>query len=271
MGSWGPWPGQVALESSWKFAPHQEAGKGVEAQRHCRKVTDSAAIPRALQSWWKPRSCPERAPLLLPSPSPLPVSGRVGKYLILSLHKLGPGIQALNGVHGILQGHLPPVLTLRHAIPLLPPAARDQYSQGQRYRQGGPTLGVGLSLCHTQGLFLQGLGDGEQGVWGFASGTLSCTLYATGPVTQTAETARHGLLGWARAECVLSSTHTRWLCAHHPQLALHLLQSPPRSPGTAKSPLLCQEAFICSSSLPPSSRAAALPWPRWDMGSPTWV
>lgn len=266
MGSWGPWPGQVALESSWKLAPHQEAGKGVEAQRHCRKVTDSAAIPRALQSWWKPRSCPERAPLLLPSPSPLPVSGRVGKYLILSLHKLGPGIQALNGVHGILQGHLPPVLTLRHAVPLLPPAAGDQYSQGQRYRQGGPTLGVGLSLCYTQGL-----GDGEQGVWGFASGTLSCTLYATGPVTQTAETARHGLPGWARAECVLSSTHTRWLCAHHPQLALHLLQSPPRSPGTAKSPLLCQEAFICSSSLPPSSRAAALPWPRWDMGSPTWV
>lgn len=53
-------------------------------------------------------------------------------YLIFPLHKLGPGVQALDGVHSILSRHLPPVSALWHAIPLLPsPTAVDQEGQGQ--------------------------------------------------------------------------------------------------------------------------------------------
>lgn len=49
-----------------------------------------------------------------------------GLYLIFPLHKLGPGVQALDGVDSILGGHLSPVSALWHAIPLLPsPAAME--------------------------------------------------------------------------------------------------------------------------------------------------
>lgn len=44
-------------------------------------------------------------------------------YLVLALHRLGPGVQALDGVHSVLSGHLLPVSALWHAILLLPPPA----------------------------------------------------------------------------------------------------------------------------------------------------
>lgn len=135
MGSWGPWPDQAVLDLSFSVweaagspAPHPQ-GQGAEAPRYCRKVTDSAAIPRALQVWHKPRRPGE-------GPCPPPFSSSASQcmaksYLILPLHKLSPGVQALNGVHGALHGHLPPVLALWHAVSLLPPAAGVKDTEGQ--------------------------------------------------------------------------------------------------------------------------------------------
>lgn len=54
-----------------------------------------------------------------------------GRYLIFALHKLSPGVQALNGVHGILHGHLSPVLALWHVVSLLAPAAGDKDRKAQ--------------------------------------------------------------------------------------------------------------------------------------------
>lgn len=58
-----------------------------------------------------------------PLPSSSPASGAAGPYLILPFHTLCPGVQALNGVHSILRGHLPPVPALWHMVPLLSLAA----------------------------------------------------------------------------------------------------------------------------------------------------
>lgn len=96
-----------------------------------------------------------------PSPPPFsfPVSGMAGVYLILPLHKLGPGVQALDGVHGILGGHLSPVLALWHVVSLLPPAAVSEEGAGQgRCGQRMPLRGWGSSCCHTQGHLLTWVG-----------------------------------------------------------------------------------------------------------------
>lgn len=75
---------------------------------------------------------------------PQPLSGLAGPYLIFALYKLRPGVQALNGVHSILCGHLPPVLALRHSVSLLPPpAAEDKEGQGQ--------LGIQAESDYTKG------------------------------------------------------------------------------------------------------------------------
>lgn len=146
--SWGPSPnppspgqlGPMALNYSfpvWEAAggpPHPHpclhAGRESDAQRHCRKVTASQLLSPEL---CQPHEGQERAPLCLASLLlPQPLRGKAGPYLILALHKLSPGVQALNGVYGILRGHLPPVPALWHSVSLLPPvAAEDKERQGQ--------------------------------------------------------------------------------------------------------------------------------------------
>lgn len=99
----------------------------------------------------------------------LPVSGTAGTYLILPLHKFSPGVQALNGVHRILRGHLSPVTALWHVVSLLPPAAGSKKGPGQvriwagkALEGGGPGFvilrviyshGWGLELCFWNTIF----------------------------------------------------------------------------------------------------------------------
>lgn len=90
-------------------------------------------------------------------------------YLIFPLHKLGPGVQALNGVHGILSRHLPPVSALWHAIPLLPsPTAMDQEGQGQIRAKDREDLswGVGwVTPLHPQTLACSTVGKKQPSGW----------------------------------------------------------------------------------------------------------
>lgn len=130
VGSW------VLLDLSflvWEGLAHMQAGE--LRSRDGREVTClSAAVPRALQARWKPNTSKRQLFLYSHQHN---LSGPVffspyGLYLILSLHELSPAVQALDGVHSVLSGHLLPVSALWHAIPLLPPpAARDEEGQGQ--------------------------------------------------------------------------------------------------------------------------------------------
>lgn len=90
-------------------------------------------------------------------------------YLIFPLHKLGPGVQALDGVHGILSRHLPPVSALWHAIPLLPsPTAMDQEGQGQIRAKDREDLswGVGwVTPLHPQTLACSTVGKRQPSGW----------------------------------------------------------------------------------------------------------
>lgn len=66
-------------------------------------------------------------------------------HLVPSLHKLHPGVNALDGVHGVLPGHIFPVLALGHPVPLMAPccpvpaianpAARDEQGKEERDRE----------------------------------------------------------------------------------------------------------------------------------------
>lgn len=137
VGSWVLLPDLSFLV--WEGLAHRQAGK--LGPREHRKVTWlAAAAPGALQARWTLSS--GRRELAQPPSSlstltdltclHLGLFSPFDPYLIFPLHKLGPGVQAFDGVHGILSGHLPPVSALWHAIPLLPsPTAVDQEGQGQ--------------------------------------------------------------------------------------------------------------------------------------------
>lgn len=116
--------------------PGSHAGRGAEVQRwqgsHLPVSSPSSA--GQVQTHRKARRRSSFSALLASACLNLSL------YLILPLHKLCPAVQALNGVHSVLSGHLLPVSALWHAIPLLPPpAARDEKGQGQVRNKEGKT------------------------------------------------------------------------------------------------------------------------------------
>lgn len=66
-------------------------------------------------------------------------------HLVPPLHRLHPGVNALDGVHGVLPGHIFPVLALGHPVPLMAPccpvpaianpAARGEQGKEERDRE----------------------------------------------------------------------------------------------------------------------------------------
>lgn len=155
VGCWSPWPGQAALNLI--FLVWEAAGP---PRTRCGKVCrERGPLICSLQSPACLVGPTHRGPdWTLPSHSPpLPPGGGVaGPYLVLPLHKLCPGVQALDGVHSVLCGHLPPVPALQHAVPLLPPAAGDKNGQGPVSRVAGRGRVVRLRVPTSRVPLLQG-------------------------------------------------------------------------------------------------------------------
>lgn len=208
-GSWRLWPGQAAVNLIflvWEAAgPPRTRRLGAEARRCWGKFVTQmlpAEPCRACGSHggqgWAP-SPHQGWPPSPHSPPLLPGGGAAGPYLVLPLHKLSPGVQALDGVHSVLCGHLPPVPALQHAVPLLPPAAGHQGGQGPVSMVAGRGHVVTLRVPSYSVVGRAAFGWGEQGrrATGFRN-TLSHSV-RSGPCDCPAGASRHCLPEGARA------------------------------------------------------------------------